>query len=205
MRSLLAAVSVVVLASLVLARTVLAEPPPQTETRDIKKVLEALGKVKERTRDYAALRFYAEVFGGDSVSAPVGSPMDTVGTWGDEALLLPEGSLGSCEGVGEEGKKAAARLVKEYGDTLAPQLRAYTLGLEGKNKAAADLFALSVEAMAPGKSCPGEHPMYSGRRVGRMTRLLGCIQRLDPKRDVSKLKKLVDQAQQCLENNHAVG
>ena len=206
MRSLLAAVSVAVVAVLLLARSVLAEPPPPLEPRPLPVVIEALTSAKGRRGDLAAARFYAEVFGATSINVPVGSSNDTLGAWGDnEALMGAEAALNGCEPLPAEQQKKASALAREFGDALPPLLRAYTLAGEGKQKEAVELFVGAFEDALPSKACPGEHPMYSGRRVRRMSGMLACIKTLAPKRDLKKLQRLLERAESCLANNHAVG
>ncbi|MFT3711257.1 MAG: hypothetical protein QM817_26805 [Archangium sp.] len=205
-RSWLGAVAVAVFAVLMVGRSVFAEPPPAMEVRELPRVIDALKKAKGRRTDLAAVRFYAEVFGGTELRAPVGSSLETLGAWGDnEALTSAEGSLNGCPALEPEKQKIASALLKEYGNELPVLLRAYTIAGEGKKKDAADLFAQTLESISTGAKCPGEHPMYSYRRTGRMTLILACVKSLDPKRDVKKLEKMIEQANFCAQNNHAVG
>jgi len=177
------------------------------EQRDIKPIIDAVTKDKNRRGELASLRFYAEVFDGKTVSAPLGSPPTTLGAWSDnDALMRSETQIGSCATLltGEKLQKASA-LSKEFGDALPVVLRAFTLASEGKKDDAATLFTSTLEGSAAPAECPGEHPMYSYRRVSRMTALLGCVKAIAPSRDVKKLEKLRDHAQSCASNNHAVG
>jgi hypothetical protein len=204
-RSWLGAAAVAVFAVLVVGRAVFAEPPPPMEPRPLPKVIEALKKAKGRRADLAAVRFYAEVFGGTELQAPISSPMDTLGAWSDNgALMSAEQAMNDCAELEPAKQKAASALLKEYGDDLPVLLRAFTIAGEGKKKDAADLFASTLEGSGSDK-CRSEHPMYSYRRVGRMQLMLACVKRLDPKRDVSKLQKLIDHENFCAGNNHAVG
>ena len=84
-------------------------------------------------------------------------------------------------------------------------LHAYALLQEGKGEAAAAAQLTGfIEAQLPG-SCPSEHPMYSSRRVSRMSTALRCLERAAPGRDHGKLKLLLERATVCGFNNHAVG
>lgn len=205
-RSLIGALSVAMFTVAVLARSVFAGPPPPMEVREVKPVIEALKKAPGRRHDLAALRFYAEVFDGTTVSAPVGSPLETVGAWGDnDALMSSEGAMAGCAALPAEKQKLASALLKEFGADLPVLLRAYTLAGEGKKSEAKALFVSTYESIAPAKGCPGEHPMYSHRRVGRMTSILACIKAVDPKGDVKKFETLLERANFCAANNHAVG
>jgi hypothetical protein len=89
---------------------------------------------------------------------------------------------------------------------LPLNLRAYTLGLEGKTKPAADLFASALESMAiPAGGCPSEHRDSTRGRVNEMNFALQCVQAFEPKRDVSKLQKIIERAQSCVGQNNTVG
>lgn len=206
-RSLVGALSVAVFAVLIIGRSVFAEPPPPMEEREVKPVIEALKKAKGRRSDLAAVRFYAEVFDGTTLSAPVGAPLETLGAWGDnDALMSAEASLSGCVDLPPEKQKLASALLKEFGTDLPVLLRAYTLSGEGKKKEAKELFVSTYESIAPAKgACPGEHPMYSNRRIGRMTVILQCIKTVDPKTDLKKFEALMERANFCAANNHAVG
>lgn len=207
-RSLVGALSVAVFAVLLIGRSVLAEPPPPMEEREVKPVIEALKKAKGRRSDLAAVRFYAEVFDGTTLSAPVGAPLETLGAWGDnDALMSAEASLSGCVDLPPEKQKVASALLKEFGNDLPVLLRAYTLSGEGKKKEAKELFVSTYESVAiPLKgSCPGEHPMYSHRRTGRMNLILQCIKGVDSKTDLKKFEALMERANFCAANNHAVG
>ncbi|MFO0600685.1 MAG: hypothetical protein U0228_35580 [Myxococcaceae bacterium] len=206
MRSLFAALSVLAVSAALVARHVNAEPPPAMESRALTKIIPALEKAKGRRGDLAAVRFYADVFEGTELQAPIGSSLDTLGPWGDNgALQAAEGSLGSCAPLEPAKQQKANALLKEFGNDLPPFLRAYTLGGAGEKKQAADLFANEVQAMGSFGACPSEHPMYSHRRIGRMTIALACVKTFDPKRDVKALEKLLQKATDCAANNHAVG
>lgn len=206
-RSLAGALAVAALAVVVVGRSVFAEPPPEMESRELKPIIAALAQDKARRRDLAAVRFYAEVFGGTHVSAPVGSPLTTLGAWSDnQALLAAEGSLNACTTLptGALLQKASA-LAKEFGDALPPLLRAYTLAAEGKKADAVALFTADFERAAAPALCPGEHPMYSYRRVDHLSLVLACIKTLEPTRDVKPLERAVKHAQSCAAHNFAEG
>ncbi len=202
MRTLLAAVTAVLVGVVLVARVGFAEPPPPMEQRPVEKVVAALQAKKDRKADLAAVRFNAEVFGATTVSAPVGSPLETLGPWSDNtALLEAEASMNGCVAP----RKSAVALHKEYGDTLPPLLRAYALAADDKKADATKLLVSTLESQAITGACPSEHPMYSHRRSGRLTYMLACIKTLDPKRDLKPLQKHIDRANECATNNHAVG
>lgn len=206
MRSLLAAVTVVLVAVTLLARSGFAEPPPPMEQRDIKKAIAALEKEKGRRVDLAVLRFASEVLGETHVNGPVGSPITTLGAWSDnETLLAVERSLGGCGALDAEKEKKASALLKEFGGDLPLIPRAWTLGREGKKAEAATLLADELKRFDLSKGCPSEHPMYSYRRVARMDVLLSCVKTFDAKRDAKPLQDLLEKAKSCAANNHAVG
>jgi hypothetical protein len=206
-RSWLGALAVAFLAVVIVGRSVWAEPPPAMEARDLAKVIDALKKSKGRRSDLASVRFYAEVFDGTTIRAPVGSAYDVLGPWSDNgALMDAEARLSGCAGLPPERQKAASALLKEYGTDLPVLLRAYTMAGEGQKKEATELFVATFEASAIAtKSCPSEHPMYSHRRVGRMQSILACVKTIDPQRDVKALEQAVERARFCAANNHAVG
>lgn len=177
------------------------------ENRDVKQVIAALEKQKGRRADLAAVRYFAEVYGGTMISAPVGSPLDSLGAWSDNsALMSAESSLNGCKDLPPEKQKAASALLAEFGADLPVLLRAGAMAGEGKKKEAAALFVSTLESMAPPSTdCPSEHPMYSYRRVGRMKLIIECVKTIEPKRDVTKLDELIKRANFCAANNHAVG
>ncbi len=206
MRSRLAALTVVVVSVLLLSRAGFAEPPPAMEQRDIKKAIAALEKEKGRRSDLAVLRFASEVLGETHVNSPVGSPLTTLGAWSDnETLLSVERSLGACGALDAEKEKKASAVFKEFGSELPLIPRAWTMGREGQKAEAATLLVDELKRYDLSKGCPGEHPMYSYRRISRMEVLLSCVKTFDPKRDVKPLQSLVDKAKACAANNHAVG
>jgi len=203
MRALFGAGVVLCLAVAMLAR---AEPPPAMENREISKIIAALKEKPTMKVELASVRFYAEVFGGTQLEAPMGSSLTTLGAWGDNGgLMAADASISNsnCGPLEPAQLVAASALLKEYGETLPLTLRAYTLGQQGKKAEAAELFATVGEF--PEGPCPGEHPMYSGRRVGRIGYALMCVEAFAPKRDTSKLKKALQRATQCLRTNTAVG
>jgi len=197
----------VLLVSIVLlARSGFAEPPPAMEKRDIKKAIAALEKEKGRRVDLAVLRFAAEVLEETHVNGPVGSPITELGAWSDnETLLSVEGALGGCGAIDAEKEKKASALLKEFGADLPLVPRAWTMGREGKKAEAAALLVDELKRYDLSKGCPGEHPMYSYRRISRMEVLLSCVKTFDPKRDAKPLQTLLEKAKSCAANNHAVG
>jgi len=201
MKSLFGALVVLGLSIALLAR---AEPPPAMERRELSKIIAAL-KTKAAL---ASVRFYAEVLGAKELQAPVGSTLDTLGPWSDDGALLGAEQLidrAACGPLAPAQLKVASALLTEYGDVLSPSLRAYTLGQQGKTAEASDGFAAFIDAQTPGVGCPGEHPMYSYRRVARIGFALRCVKAFPPARDVSKLEKALKRAEQCAKNNTAVG
>jgi hypothetical protein len=209
MRSLFAALVVLGLSVLLLARSVSAEPPPPMEGRDVQKIIEGLKKKPALKTEIASVRFAAEVLGQKSLQVPMGSTPETLGPWGDNgALLDAERSIGGreCGALSAAELKAASAILAEYGEAVPVTLRAYTLGQQGKKPEAADLFVSFIDQQMPdAPSCPGEHPMYSHRRTGRISFALKCLNVLAPARDVSVQKKRLQQAVDCAKNNHAVG
>ena len=209
MRSLFAAVVVLGLSGLLLARSVSAEPPPPMEGREVAKIIEGLKKKPALKTELASVRFFAEALGQKSLQVPMGSPLETLGPWGDNgALREAERSIGAreCGALSAAEMKAASAILAEYGDALPVTLRAYTLGQQGKKPEAAELFATFIDQQMPdGPSCPSEHPMYSYRRTARISFALNCLTVLAPARDVSKQQKRLQRAQDCSKNNHAVG
>lgn len=206
MRILFAAVMAVALGVVLVSRTGHAEPPPAMEARAIDKVIAALKADKTKRADLAAVRFSAEVLGAKTVSAPVGSPLTSLGPWGDNtALLDAEAAMGACAPMSADQQKKASALHKEFGGELAPLLRAWTLAGEGNKDAAVKLFTESFDAASIKGACPSEHPMYSYRRTSRLSTVLSCIRTIDPARDTKALGKAVDKANTCAADNHAVG
>lgn len=181
MRVLLGVVTALLLGLALVARTGLAEPPPPMEQRDITKVIAALEADKSRRADLAAVRFAAEVLHHEKVSAPVGSPLTTLGPWGDNtSLLTAENQLNGCAPLAADAQKKASAIVSEFGELTPPLLRAWTIAGEGKTDAAAKLFVSSFESLAIKAECPSEHPMYSYRRVSRLRAMLACIKTIAP-------------------------
>jgi hypothetical protein len=207
MRSLFLAVAVLGVAVALLSRSVSAEPPPAMESRELKKVVEALKKKPALKTELASVRFAGEVLATKSVQAPMGSSLETLGAWSDNGVLLgAEQAIASrqCGALTAAELKAASALLKEYGDALPPTLRAYTLGQEGKKAEAAELFASFIDQQVP-VACPNEHPMYSYRRTSRVSFALKCLEVLAPTRDTSAQQKAFQRTQECAKNNHAVG
>ncbi len=205
MKSLFGALVVLGLSIALLAR---AEPPPAMERRELSKIIAALKTKPGAKAALASVRFYAEVLGAKELQAPVGSTLDTLGPWSDDGALLGAEQLidrAACGPLAPAELKVASALLTEYGDVLSPTLRAYTLGQQGKTAEASDGFAAFIDAQTPGGGCPGEHPMYSYRRVARIGFALRCVKAFSPARDVSKLEKALKRAEQCAKNNTAVG
>src|SRR4249919_2634867 len=68
MRSLFAAVGVLVLSVALLSRSVFAGDSLPTEQRDVAAVIAALQKLPKAKAELALVRFYAEVLGGKTVT-----------------------------------------------------------------------------------------------------------------------------------------
>lgn len=202
--SFLVATGVAVVSVLLLVRSSHAEPPPQLETRDAKKVLEALQKDKRNPRVTAAVRWYVEVAHQETIDAPVGSEMTAVGAWGD-AELYAEGTLGSCAPLSAADAAAAAKVLADFPSAMPPLLKGYTLKQQGHLALAETIFSNEAKASLPAKGCPSEHPMYSHRRVSRLTLILECLKTWSPKGDHSTTVKAIERAKSCAANNHAVG
>lgn len=204
MRSVLAAAAVLLLSVLLLARSSVAEPPPPSQTQELGPVIAALQKAPGSKAALASARWFVEVLGGKSVSVYVGASPEQVafGAVGPAQAAI---SARECGPLTAPELKAASGVLKEFGEQLPLTLRAYTLGNEGKKDQAAELFASWVESQLPLGPCPGEHPSTSGRRISQMSFGLQCVEKFSPKRDVTRLRKLLDRARECAMNNHAVG
>lgn len=206
MRTSLVAALVALFSLVVLVRSSRAEPPPAMESRQVSEVLAALKKAKADATTISAVRWYAEVLHETELQAPVGSAKTVLGPWGENGpLMAAEGGLGDCAPAEPADAKTIAALFKEYGDALSPGLRGYALAQAGRVDEAAAIYRQSVTAMKIDGPCPSEHPMYSGRRVGHMNRLLSCLKRWQPKTDWKPIEKTIERAQSCAANNHAVG
>ncbi len=208
MRSLLVACAVVALWVALLSRNVSAEPPPAMEPREISKIVEALEKKGASKSDLAAVRFYAEVFAQKSMQVPIGSPMDALGPWGDNGGLLgSENQIAAraCGALTPKERESASAIYKEYGEAVPLTLRAFTLGQQGKKADAAALFTSFIEKEKTSAACPSEHPMYSYRRTSRLSFALQCLKVFAPGKDVSAQQKILERAESCAANNHAVG
>ena len=189
------------------SRLAFSEPPPALEPRDVSVIIAALSRAPGDKASLASVRWYAEVAHGKTLQVPVGSAATSLGPWSDNgALLASEDELSArdCAPLSESPRKAATALLAEFGDKLPPVLHAYALMQDGKSAAAAAQLTPFIEAQLPG-SCPSEHPMYSSRRVARMSMALRCLERAEPGRDHAKLKLLLERATVCGFNNHAVG
>ena len=207
MRSLLVAVVVLGLAVALLALPVSAEPPPPMERRDLAKITAALKAKPELKSSLASVRFYGEVLRQTALQAPTGSPLETLGPWGDNgALLGSEGVIANhkCEALGADELAKASAIMKEYGDALPVTLRAYTLGQQGNKEEATKLFTTFIDEQLPKGACPSEHPMYSHRRSRRIEFALQCLKQFGAK-DVTAQEKQLRRAEECARNNHAVG
>ncbi len=206
MRASLLAGLVAVFSLVVLVRSSRAEPPPAMESRQVAEVLAALKKAKADPTTMSGVRWYAEVMHATELQAPIGSAKTELGPWSENGpLMAAESALGDCAPAEPAEAKAIAALFKEYGNALSPGLRGYALAQAGRVDEAAALYRQSVLGMKVEGSCPSEHPMYSYRRVGHMSRLLSCLKRWQPKADWKPVEKAIEQARSCAANNHAVG
>lgn len=204
MRALLVS-AVVVVMGLLLVKVGHAEPPPPMEERPAGEVLKALEQAKAKPRTVAAVRWYVEVAHGKTISAPKGSEKTSLGAWSDNnALLAAESALGSCEPMKKDDAAAALALLAQYGDSLPTLLRGAALKEKGDAEAAAAAFLDEAQSSLPSTTCPSEHPMYSFRRVSRLTVMTRCLERWQAK-EAAEVKALLERAKQCAANNHAVG
>lgn len=167
-------------------------------------MIEALQKAPGSKTALASARWYAEVLGGQSVSVYLGGSVEqaALGAVGPAEAAI---SARDCAPLAPAELKAASAILSEFGEQLPLTLRAYTLGSQGKTDQAAELFASWVEGQLPPGPCPGEHPATSGRRLGQMAFGLRCVEKFSPKREVTRLKKLINRAQECARTNTAVG
>ena len=94
---------------------------------------------------------------------------------------------------------------KEFGTTLPEILRGYALASAGKPEDAVRVWRSFVQSEMTSMTCPSEHPMYSSRRVSRMSTGISCIEAVEPKAELSSLRALLNQAKRCVETNAAVG
>lgn len=203
MRNWVMAAAVLGVAGWTLVRVSHAGPPPPMERRELSKVLNALEKAKASPAEVATLRYARDVFGDTHVSAPVGSPLTTLGAWGQSSALASiEQHLSGCAPLTEAQRTAAVALLKQGG--LPEPVRAFTLGESGKADEAAAALSAWVLGLQP-KDCPREHPMYSYQRVGRMQLGVQCLHRFAPKLDLHEVTQALERAQACAANNHAVG
>lgn len=169
-------------------------------------MLKALNVAKADATTVSSVRWYAEVLRRAELRAPVGSPMTTLGPWGDNDVLLgAEAALGDCAPAGALEAKAVSALFKEYRDALPPGLRGYALAQAGRVAEAASLYRETTVAMIANGPCPSEHVMYAHRRVSRMTRMLSCLKRWQPQADEAAVEKALERARTCAANNHSIG
>jgi len=202
----LVAAGLAALSLVALVRSSLAEPPPMMEPRPVAEVLAALEASKADAATMASVRWYVEVTRGAVLQAPVGSPKSTLGPWGENgALQAAEDDLRDCTPLAIPEAQAAIALHKEYKDALPPMLRGVALAHQGKLDDAAALYRATALASLPGNSCPSEHPMYSHRRIGRLQRLLSCLERWQPKANHAPVKKVLERARACAARNNSVG
>jgi hypothetical protein len=207
MRAPLVALVAAVLVVVGLVQSSRAEPPPAMEPRKVTDILAALKKTKAPPDILSSVRWYADVAHGETLQVPVGSSPQTLGAWSDNgALLASERASGTCEPLGAAESKAAQALATEFGTGLPASLRGVALADAGKATEAVKVFTELGRSMFPDEAgCPGEHPMYSHRRVERLSRVRACVQRWAPKADHASVEKLLERAKSCAANNHAVG
>jgi len=164
-------------------------PPPRPAPRPISQLIAEL-RTKPYARTFlASARYAAEVFGAESSE---GNAEDTIQARGCGPLTPAE-------------LKAASALLAEYPHDLAPSLRAYTLGQQGKIKMAVTLYTELIGRLHAevAKACPGETPSLSDSRAGRAKLFLQCIQRLAPTRKVTKQQKELLDLEHCARSNSA--
>lgn len=207
MRAPLVALVAAVLVVVGLVQSSRAEPPPPMEPRKVSDLLAALKTTKAPPDLLSSVRWYAEVAHGETLQVPVGSPPQSLGAWSDNgALLASERASSTCEPLGATESKAAQALATEFGAGLPASLRGLALAEAGKPSEAVKVLTDLARSMFPDEAkCPGEHPMYSHRRVERLSRVRACVQRWAPKADHSTVEKLLERAKSCAANNHAVG
>lgn len=205
MRQLLPALVVLGLAVTFIARPSEAGPPLPDAERSIPSLIEELSKRKKGPKTgLATARWYAGVFQGQLVSAPMKADAEVAAM---ASLRSAEGLILGRQCSPAKGREldAASKVLAEFGEALPLTLRAYTLGSQGQGKDAANLLETHALGLAPGKSCPGEHPDASARRTRAVRFGLECVKQFDPKRDVTKLQETLDAAERCAAKNTSVG
>jgi hypothetical protein len=207
MRASLLAGLVGVFAFTVLLRSSRAEPPPPMEPRKVSDILPALKASKAPADLVSSVRWYAEIVHGETLQVPVGSPPQSLGAWSDNgALLASEQANPTCAPLGAPEAQAARALLTEYGAALPAPLRGPALAEDGKPAEAVKVYtALAQAAFSQPAGCPGEHPMYSARRVARLERVRACVLRWAPDEAHPAVNEALRRAKACLASNRAVG
>ncbi|MDX2009330.1 MAG: hypothetical protein SFW67_04020 [Myxococcaceae bacterium] len=207
MRDRLLAVAVGAAAFFVLVRSSSAEPPPPMEARSVATIIAALKASKAPPDLLSSVRWYAEVVQGETLQVPVGSPPQSLGAWSDNgALLASERASPTCEALPAERSKAARALLAEYGEALPASLRGLALAEAGKPDEAVQVFTrFATASFAEPNGCPGEHPMYSSRRVTSLERVRACVRRWVPKGNHAAIETLLERAKGCAASNRRVG
>lgn len=200
MRILLAAVMAVAVGFMLVSRTSHAGPALMPEERPVDTIIAALTTEKNRRAELATVRFGAEVLGAKTVPVPPGSALSTIGSWADATTLLTD-----CAPMNADQQKKATALRTEFGDALPAVLTAWTIAGEGNKPEAVKRFTRAIDAYGIKGECPGEHPSSSYRRVSRLSAMISCVRTIDPKYDTSALLKVLEKANACAQNNHAVG
>lgn len=197
MRSVLGAVAVVVLAVLLLARTVSAGPPMVRPPRPMSEVIAEARKRPAAKAQWAGARFCLEVFGITSLE----------GNASPEAMVEQQLDQRSCGALTPAELKAATALLTEFGNELPPTMRAHTLAQQGKGEEAADVLAGFIDQLTSpiAKACPAEHPDTSGARMRRVGTALRCMKVYAPKRDLSPQLQRAGEARMCVKTNNTVG
>ncbi len=196
MRSLVSALTLVVLSVLLLARSSGARPAYKSQTYELKPVIGALETNPAARHLLAAARWHAEVLQQDSITAfALSSNPEAVAV---AALGASVASLAarSCGAPTPGELKAAGALLTEFGEQLPVPLRAYTLGHQGQPRAAADLLATWVESHA--NDC-------DSRTARELSFAVTCIEKFTPTRDVTSLKASARRVEQCEERHPRMG
>lgn len=192
MRAFVAALVVVV------TFAALAGPPPTpvpipTEERPLGPIITALEKTRGARPALAVARWYGDVLGVKTVTVPktadesmVGSPPPAAGE-----------AIARCELPRGEKKAAAAKLLAEFGDALPLKLQATALASAGKTAEAVAMLGKMVEQTAPTAPCTPEHPATTHSRLLALDSTEACLKALDPKADLSAVKKARERVQHC--------
>lgn len=203
MRSALAAVVVLLIVGvLFLAPSGRAGERVPSSPVPVKVALEKMKKNRSTPKGAIALvRFYAEVFDGKTVEL-FQNDVSSAGLTNEhvvDALVKSQ-----CAPVSEAQLKAGAALVTEYGEALAPELRAFVLGQQGKAAEAAPLFLQALETMQPLDRCYSVHPDDVGAQGNRLSAWMTCTRKLAPATSPKKLEALEKQSMKCMAESFGV-